>query len=52
MENTLGIITGNILAFFALSWLWAALILGITGLFDYTRDNDHRLKIDFKRNDN
>lgn len=48
LDNTLGIIAGNIAAFFVLSWLWAALILGLTGLFDFTRDSDHRLKIDFK----
>jgi hypothetical protein len=51
MENTLGTIVGYIVLFFVFSWLWSALILGITSLFDYTRDSDHRIKIDFKNDD-
>ena len=49
MENTIGIIVGSVVCLSLFSWLWSAFILGLTGLLDYTRDSDHKLKIDFKQ---
>jgi hypothetical protein len=47
MENMIGTIWGYITAFALYTGLWAALVMGISGLMGYATPSEHRLKIGF-----